>query len=209
MPSARETLSGSIVPVVVLDDAALAPDLVAALAQGGIDTVELTLRTPAGLEAIRSVADSSSFIGAGTVLTVRQVEEIADAGAAFVVSPGFDEEVVQRALELGLTVLPGIATPTELQRALKAGLEDVKLFPADRLGGLDMIKALAGPFPNVGFMPSGGVSTANARDYLAHPAVFAISGSWMVQRDLLARGDFDEIARLSAEAVALVSGAGE
>lgn len=207
MPSARETLSGSIVPVVVLDDAGVAPDLVAALAAGGIDTVELTLRTPAGLDAIRSVAGSSSVIGAGTVLTVRQVEEVADAGAAFVVSPGFDDEVVQRSLELGLTVLPGIATPTELQRALKTGLRDVKLFPADRLGGLDMIRALSGPFPGVGFMPSGGVSPANARDYLGHPSVFAISGSWMVQRDLIARGDFDEIARLSAEAVALVAGA--
>lgn len=206
MPSARETLSGSIVPVVVIDDAATAPDLVAALAEGGIHTVELTLRTPAGLDAIRAVADSSSLIGAGTVLTVRQVEEVADAGAAFVVSPGYDDEVVARALELGLIVLPGVATPTELQRALKAGLDDVKLFPADRLGGLDMITALAGPFPNVGFMPSGGVKPGNARDYLAHPNVFAISGSWMVGRNLIAAGAFDEIARLSAEAVALVSG---
>jgi 2-dehydro-3-deoxyphosphogluconate aldolase/(4S)-4-hydroxy-2-oxoglutarate aldolase len=206
MPSARETLSGSIVPVVVVDDAATAPELVAALAEGGITTVELTLRTAAGIDAIRAVAGSSSYIGAGTVLTARQVDEVADAGAAFIVSPGYDDEVVERALELGLTVLPGIATPTELQRALKAGLNDVKLFPADRLGGLDTIKAFSGPFPGVGFMPSGGVSPANAVDYLAHPSVFAISGSWMVPRDLIARGDFAEIARLSADATALVAG---
>lgn len=203
MASLRENLSGAIVPVVVIDSAAIAADLVGALAAGGITTVEITLRTPAGLEAIRATSGGGSTIGAGTVLTPQQVDECADAGARFIVSPGFDDDVVARAQERGLDVLPGIATATELQRALRAGLDTVKFFPADRLGGLPTISSLAGPFPHVGFMPSGGVTAANAAEYLAHPSVFAISGSWMVPRDAIAAGDFDTVARLSAEAMTM------
>lgn len=203
MASLREKLSGAIVPVVVIDSAAIAVDLVGALAAGGITTVEITLRTPAGLEAIRATSGGGSTIGAGTVLTPQQVDECADAGARFIVSPGFDDDVVARAQERGLDVLPGIATATELQRALRAGLDTVKFFPADRLGGLPTISSLAGPFPHVGFMPSGGVTAANAAEYLAHPSVFAISGSWMVPRDAIAAGDFDTVARLSAEAMTM------
>lgn len=203
MASLRENLSGAIVPVVVIDSAAIAVDLVGALAAGGITTVEITLRTPAGLEAIRATSGLGSTIGAGTVLTPQQVDECADAGARFIVSPGFDDDVVLRAQERGLDVLPGIATATELQRALRAGLDTVKFFPADRLGGLPTISSLAGPFPHVGFMPSGGVTAANAGEYLAHPSVFAISGSWMVPRDAIAVGDFDTVARLSAEAMTM------
>ncbi len=203
MASLRENMVGAIVPVVVIDCAAIAVDLVGALAAGGIKTVEITLRTPAGLEAIRATSALGSTVGAGTVLTPQQVDECADAGARFIVSPGFDDDVVARAQERGLDVLPGIATATELQRALRAGLDTVKFFPADRLGGLPTISSLAGPFPYVGFMPSGGVTAANAAEYLAHPSVFAISGSWMVPRDAVAAGDFDTVARLSAEAMTM------
>ncbi len=207
MASLRENLSGAIVPVVVIDSATIAADLVGALAAGGITTVEITLRTPAGIEAIRASSDRGSRVGAGTVLTPQQVDECADAGARFIVSPGFDDEVVARAQERGLDVLPGIATATELQRALRAGLDVVKFFPADRLGGLPTISALAGPFPHVGFMPSGGVTAANAVEYLAHPSVVAISGSWMVPRDAIAAGDFEAITRLSAEAMTITAAA--
>ncbi len=195
-----------IVPVVVIDDAGQAPDLVAALAAGGIHSAELTLRTPAGLAALAAVAGTAGFtIGAGTVLTPEQVDACADAGAEFIVSPGFDPDVVARAQELGLAVLPGIATATELQRALRAGLSAVKFFPADRLGGLATIAALAAPFPGVRFMPSGGVGESNAREYLAHPSIFAIGGSWMVRREVIAAGDFEAVRAASAAAMELIS----
>ncbi|MEP6480834.1 MAG: bifunctional 4-hydroxy-2-oxoglutarate aldolase/2-dehydro-3-deoxy-phosphogluconate aldolase [Rhodoglobus sp.] len=195
-----------IVPVVVIDDAAGAGDLAEALAAGGIRCAEITLRTQAGLAALEAAATVPDFtVGAGTVLTADQVDRCADAGAQFIVSPGFDEDVVNRARERGLVALPGIATATELQRALRAGLEAVKFFPADRLGGLPGIASLAAPFPTVRFMPSGGVSAANAAEYLAHPAVFAVGGSWMVPRAAVAAGDFAAIERLSAEAMALVA----
>lgn len=202
MTLTRRLLQGNpIVPVVVIDDAARAPELVAALIAGGIRCAEITLRTPAGMDAIAAVAGTPGFaVGAGTVLTRDDLERSVDAGATFLVSPGFDDELVERAQQLQVAVLPGVATGTEVQRAVKAGLDTVKFFPADRLGGLPTIAALAAPFAGVGFVPSGGVSSANAAEYLAHPAVPAISGSWMVGRDLIRAGDFDAIQRLSLEA---------
>lgn len=197
-----------IVPVLVIDDADGARDAVAALVEGGIGCAEITLRTAAGLSAIAAVAGSGVVVGAGTVLTADQVDHVADAGAHFVVTPGFAPDVVERALERGLAVLPGVATPTEVQAALRAGLTTVKLFPADRLGGLEMVRALAGPFPTTGFVPSGGVSPRNAGDYLRHGSVPAISGSWMATRELLHGRDYEAIARLSREAVALAEAAG-
>lgn len=196
-----------IVPVVVIDDASRAADLAAALMAGGIPCAEITLRTEAGDAAISAAAAITGFtVGAGTVLTPEDVTRSADHGAEFIVSPGFDEEVVERALALGLGVLPGIATATELQRARRAGLDAVKFFPADRLGGLDTIAALAAPFPTMRFVPSGGVGPHNAADYLAHPAVLAVSGSWMVPRTDIAGGAFDRIEQLSAEAITVVGG---
>lgn len=202
-----ELLDGiKIVPVVVIDDAARAPDVAAALADGGIRCAEMTLRTEGGLAAIAGVAGTAGFtVGAGTVLTPDQVDRCVDAGAQFIVSPGLDVEVVERALERGVAVLPGVATASEIQQALRAGLEAVKFFPADRLGGLYTIQALAGPFPHMRFLPSGGVSVDNAREYLSHPAIFAVGGSWMVSRKAIAAGDLDEIRRRSAEATALVA----
>jgi 2-dehydro-3-deoxyphosphogluconate aldolase/(4S)-4-hydroxy-2-oxoglutarate aldolase len=197
-----------IIPVVVIDDASKAADVAAALAAGGIGCAEITLRTSEGLASIAAISGMSDFVlGAGTVLTVDQVDRCVDAGAKFIVTPGFDDAVVTRAQQLGVAVLPGVATATEIQRALRAGLDTVKFFPADRLGGLPTITSLAGPFPDLSFVPSGGVSAANAVEYLASPSVPAVSGSWMVSREAIARGDFDMIARLSTDAVALLGGA--
>ena len=196
-----------IVPVIVIDDAGAAPDLAAALEAGGIGCAEITLRTTSGIAAIRAVATAHPgfTVGAGTVLTVDDVDRVAEAGARFVVSPGLDEVVVDHARERGLAALPGIATATELQRAVGAGLERVKFFPAGSLGGVDAIETLSGPFPGIRFLPSGGVSASNARAYLASPAVFAVSGSWMAPRDLIAAADWGEITRRSAAAVALLT----
>jgi 2-dehydro-3-deoxyphosphogluconate aldolase / (4S)-4-hydroxy-2-oxoglutarate aldolase len=206
MTTVIETLSAArIVPVIVIDDAARAGDLADALAEGGIRAVEVTLRTAAGLDAMAAMAAHGGLtVGAGTVLTTDQVNASADAGATFVVSPGVDDDVISRAQELGLAALPGTATATEVQRALRAGLTELKLFPADRLGGLAMLDSLAGPFPGIRFMPSGGVGAGNAVDYLAHPAVFAISGSWMATRAAIGAADFEGIRAASAEAMDLV-----
>lgn len=206
MTTVIESLSvARIVPVIVIDDAAQAADLAAALAEGGISAVEITLRTPAGLDAMAAMAAHAGLtVGGGTVLTAAQVDACAGAGARFIVSPGIDDEVIARGLELGLGVLPGVATATEVQRGLRHGLSELKLFPADRLGGLGMIGSLSGPFPDVRFMPSGGVSAANAVEYLAHPSVFAISGSWMATRAAISAGDFDGIRAASAAAMDLV-----
>lgn len=206
MSTAREVLAGNpIVPVIVVDDAARAPELVAALAAGGIRCAELTLRTPAGLTAIATVAGTADFVvGAGTVISLADLDRSIDAGAEFIVSPGFDEEIVARAQERGIAVLPGTATASEVQRAAKAGLDTVKFFPADRLGGLPTIAALSAPFVGMGFVPSGGVTAANSLEYLAHPAVPAISGSWMATRAMIAAGDFAGIERLTREAVAAI-----
>jgi len=202
-----DVLHGSrIVPVVVLDDASFAPDLADALHAGGIPTAEITLRTPAALDAIRAVAGRSGFaVGAGTVTTVAQVEAAVDAGATYLVSPGFDDAVVERAAELGIPFIPGVATATEIQRAVAAGCDRLKLFPAGVAGGPTALKAFAGPFPDVRFLPSGGVSAANAGEYLTLGNVFAVSGSWMVPTAALAARDAETVRALSAEASAAVS----
>ncbi|GHF22821.1 bifunctional 4-hydroxy-2-oxoglutarate aldolase/2-dehydro-3-deoxy-phosphogluconate aldolase [Pseudolysinimonas yzui] len=202
-------LSGHrIVPVLVIDDAGFAVDAAAALAAGGIGCVEITLRTPAALAAITAIADAgTSLVGVGTVVTPDDLNRAADAGALFVITPGVDREVIDLARERGLDILPGVATATDVLAVLRSGLRAVKLFPADILGGVDLIAALAGPFPDVAFVPSGGVSPANVASYLAHPNVPAVSGSWMAGRQLLASRDVATIERLSREAVAL-AGAG-
>lgn len=205
-PSVMARLDARIVPVVVIDDAGMAADVAGALAAGGIRCAEITLRTDAGLASIAAVAGLPDFtVGAGTVLTPAQVDASVDAGAEFVVSPGFDEAVVHRARQRGVLALPGVATATEVQWALRAGVDTVKFFPADRLGGLAGIAALAAPFPTVRFFPSGGVGVDNVVAYLAHPAVFAVGGSWMVPRAAIADHDLAAITRLSAAATALVA----
>jgi 2-dehydro-3-deoxyphosphogluconate aldolase/(4S)-4-hydroxy-2-oxoglutarate aldolase len=195
-------LQRAIVPVVVLDDERGAEPLADALMRGGITSAEITFRTPAAPSAIRRIAARPDFlVGAGTVITADQVDAAVDAGARFIVSPGLDLDVVTRARELGVTVLPGIATPSELQAAVRAGLAAVKVFPVEQLGGLGFIDALSAPFPEVQFFPSGGIRPDTARSYLDHPAVFAIGASWMVGRADIRGGRFDLITRASRAAV--------
>jgi 2-dehydro-3-deoxyphosphogluconate aldolase/(4S)-4-hydroxy-2-oxoglutarate aldolase len=192
-----------LLPVVVLQDAGAAEPLAGALLAGGLRSVEVTFRTAAAADAIRAMAASPELlVGAGTVLTPEQVDRAIDAGARFVVSPGFGPAVVHRCQERGVPVFPGVATATEIQMALDAGLRTVKFFPAEQLGGATMVKALAAPFRGVRFIPTGGVTTANLAGYLALPAVLAVGGTWMVAPDLLAAGDWAEVTRRTAAAVA-------
>ncbi|GAB6903228.1 bifunctional 4-hydroxy-2-oxoglutarate aldolase/2-dehydro-3-deoxy-phosphogluconate aldolase [Kineosporia succinea] len=195
--------SHPVVPVVVIDDADQAVPLGEALLAGGIAVMEVTLRTAAGLEGIRRLgALGGMTVGAGSVLVPGQVDEVLTAGAAFVVSPGLNADVVRRCQELGVPALPGISSSSDLMAAVALGLREVKFFPAGLLGGPAMIKALAAPFGGMTFMPSGGVTLANLGEYLALPQVPAVSGSWMVDLALVRAGRWDEITRLAAEAVA-------
>ncbi len=193
-----------VMPVVVLDEPAQAVPLGKALLAGGIDAVEITLRTAAGLDGIRALAAElpDLEVGAGSVLVPGQVDQVVSAGARFVVSPGLSVGVVERARALGVPALPGVATASELMTAVGLGLTEVKFFPAGLLGGPAAIQALSAPFPGVRFMPSGGVSATTMADYLAVPAVPSVSGSWMVEPALLRDGRWDEVTRRSAEAVA-------
>ena len=191
-----------ILPVVTVDEPRHAHVVAQALLAGGIDAAEFTLRTPYGLEAISQTAEIAGFTtGAGTVTTPEHVTACVERGARFIVSPGFDPSVVARAHELGVPVLPGVATATEVQAAIRHGLDVVKLFPAEQLGGLDMINALRGPFPDLRFIPSGGVTADNARTYVSHPGVPCVSGSWMVPRDAVATGDTSRIEALTRDAL--------
>jgi 2-dehydro-3-deoxyphosphogluconate aldolase / (4S)-4-hydroxy-2-oxoglutarate aldolase len=195
-------LQRTIVPVVVLDDERTAEPLADALTQGGITCAEITFRTAAAPSAIRRIAARPDFlVGAGTVITRDQVDAAVDAGARFIVSPGFGLDVVTRARERGVMVLPGVATPSELHAAVRAGLTAVKIFPVEQLGGLAFIDALSATFPEVRFFPSGGIRRDTARSYLDHPAVFAIGASWMVSRIDIRGGRFDRITRASRAAV--------
>jgi 2-dehydro-3-deoxyphosphogluconate aldolase/(4S)-4-hydroxy-2-oxoglutarate aldolase len=173
-----------------------------ALAAGGARCAEVTFRTQDAERVLKDMAAHGGLaVGVGTVVTPEQAERAVAAGARFVVSPGFDEDVVAKCRELGVPVVPGIATATELMRALKAGLDTVKLFPAEPLGGLRTLRALAAPFPRMRFVPTGAIGASRLATYLTHPAVLAVGGSWMATNDHLRRGDYEEIRRLTAEAV--------
>jgi 2-dehydro-3-deoxyphosphogluconate aldolase/(4S)-4-hydroxy-2-oxoglutarate aldolase len=187
-----------VVPVVVLDRADDAAPLADALAGGGIGCMEITFRTAAAADAIALVAGRDDVVvGAGTVTTAAQAVTAIDAGSRFIVSPGFDDGVAVVCRERGVAYLPGVATATEIMRARAAGLDVLKLFPAEAIGGLATLKALAAPFPDVRFVPTGGVDEARAAEYLAHPAVLAVGGSWMVPRDAVNAGDWARIKELA------------
>jgi len=196
-------LAGRLVPVVVLSEPDSAAPLGAALLAGGLRCAEVTFRTAAAAAAIRAMAAGNPelIVGAGTVLTVEQVDVAVDAGARFVVSPGFGPAVVRRCLELQIPVFPGATTATEVQMALDAGLDVVKFFPAEAAGGARMIEALAAPFPTVRFVPTGGIGPDNLARYLAIPSVAAVGGTWMVAPPLVAAADWAEITRLTRDAV--------
>jgi 2-dehydro-3-deoxyphosphogluconate aldolase/(4S)-4-hydroxy-2-oxoglutarate aldolase len=192
-----------VLPVVTIEDLGIARDLGRALAAGGASAVEITFRTAAAAAAIEAFAAAGFVVGAGTVRSVEQLAAAADAGATFVVSPGLDRTIVERCTDVGMPVMPGVATASELTGALSLGVSVVKLFPAEAIGGVGLIRALAAPFPEARFVPTGGLSAENAGDYLALPQVVAVGGSWMVAPSLLAVGKWDEVERLTAEALAL------
>ena len=193
-----------MIPVVVVDDIATAAPLGQALSAAGALVVEVTLRTDAAEQALAVLAESGELlVGAGTVLRPQQVDAAQRAGAQFIVSPGLDPRVVERCRDLGLAVVPGVATASEVMAALALDLSLLKLFPAEACGGIALLRALGGPFPGVRFIPTGGLTAANAADYLRVPSVAAIGGSWMVAPALLAAGDYDAITRLTTEALEL------
>ena len=194
-----------IVPVVVLDDAEQAVPTARALLKGGITAMEITFRTAAARDSIAKVAQEvpEMIVGAGTVLTVEQARAAVEAGGKFLVSPGTDPEVLDEAAKLGVPMMPGVVTPSEIMVGLTKGIRVFKFFPAEAYGGLKTIKALCGPFPQIKFLPTGGISQANMADYLKNPKIQAIGGSWMVTKDMVNAGDFDGIAAKTAAAIAL------
>ena len=196
-----------VVPVVVLDEVKDAAPLAKALVEGGLPCAEVTFRTEAAEESIRLMTESypDMFVGAGTVLTVEQVDRAVNAGAKFIVSPGFDPEIVDYCLEKNIPIYPGCITPSEVAQAVKRGLKVVKFFPAEQFGGVSTIKALAAPYVGVKFMPTGGVNAKNLENYLSCDKIVACGGSWMVKGDLVKEGKFAEIKSLVEEAVELVA----
>ena len=195
-----------IVPVVVLNDAKDAEPLAKALCNGGLPCAEVTFRTDAAEESIRIMSEKypEMLIGAGTVLTTEQVDRAVQAGAEFIVSPGFDPEIVDYCIAKKIPVFPGCITPSEAAQAVRRGLSVIKFFPAEQAGGLAFIKAMAAPYTSLSFMPTGGINPENVKKYLEYDCIFACGGSWMVKGDLIAAGEFDKIKTLTEEAVALV-----
>lgn len=195
-----------VVPVVVLEDAKDALPLADALTEGGLPCAEVTFRTQAAEESIRQMTQRypDMLVGAGTVLTIDQVNRAVDAGAKFIVSPGFDPEIVDFCLGKNIPVFPGCITPSEVAQAVKRGLRIVKFFPAAQFGGVSTIQALAAPYTMVKFMPTGGVNANNLKDYLVCSKILCCGGSWMVNAGLIKEGKFEQILEMTKEAVALV-----
>jgi 2-dehydro-3-deoxyphosphogluconate aldolase/(4S)-4-hydroxy-2-oxoglutarate aldolase len=195
-----------VVPVVAIERAEDAASLGQALLGGGLSCVEITFRTAAAEDAIRQIASAfpDMLVGAGTVLSQEQAQRAVSAGARFIVSPGFDSKVVDWCLEHDVSVTPGVATPTEINMALDKGLSILKFFPAGALGGVKMLKAIGAPYGNVRFIPTGGIHAGNLADYLSMPMVHACGGSWLVKKQLISAGEFEEISRLAREAVDIV-----
>ena len=195
-----------VVPVVVLNDAKDAAPLAKALCEGGLPCAEVTFRTAAAEESIRIMATEypEMLLGAGTVLTIDQVDRAVAAGAKFIVSPGFDPEIVDYCLEKDIPVYPGCITPSEVAQAVKRGLKIVKFFPAEPFGGVKTIKAMAAPYVGLNFMPTGGISAKNLENYLSYDRIIACGGSWMVSGALVKEGNFAKITELTKEAAAIV-----
>ena len=195
-----------IVPVIALDNAADAVPLGAALRESGIPVAEITFRSPAAAEAIRRLrtADPDILIAAGTVLNAAQAKAAQQAGADFIVSPGFNPNTVKACQDMDIPITPGINNPTAIEAALEHGIDTVKYFPAEASGGIPMLKALLAPYAMLRVMPTGGINAQNIRDYLAIKNVIACGGSWMVEKSLLTAQNWAEVERLGKEAVALV-----
>ena len=197
-----------ILPVIALPDADCALPLAEALISGNIPAIEITLRTPAAYDGIKAIAEKypDMVLGAGTVLTPEQADRAVECGAGFIVSPGFDAALVRYCLDKGYTVIPGISGASELQQALAMGLTTLKFFPAEKLGGADMLKQLHSPFPSVKFIATGGISVANMKSYLALPCVSAVGGSFVAPAELISAGEYAKITELCKKAVSELLG---
>lgn len=197
-----------VVPVAVIDEGVAVEQLADAVFTAGARCIEITMRTPAAVSTIRQLADRGDLIvGAGTVLNTRQLDQAVQAGAKFVVTPGWSREVAKQCVAQGIPLIPGVATPTEVMEALAFGLDTLKLFPANLLGGPAAITSFSGPFPDVNWMPTGGVTPTNLGAYLKIPTVLAVGGSWMVSRQLLRSDAWDMVRKLMGEALAMARAA--
>ena len=199
----------AVVPVVVLDDADDAAPLAEALIKGGLPCAEVTFRTEAAEESIRIMSEKypEMLVGAGTVLTTEQVDRAVAAGAKFIVSPGFDPEIVDYCMEKNIPVFPGCVSPSEVAQAVKRGLKVVKFFPAEQAGGLAMLKAMAAPYTMLKFMPTGRINTKNLKEYLGFSKILCCGGSWMVKGDMIKNKEFDKITEMTREATELAAAA--
>jgi 2-dehydro-3-deoxyphosphogluconate aldolase/(4S)-4-hydroxy-2-oxoglutarate aldolase len=197
-----------IIPVVKIEDAEKAVPLAAALTKGGLPCAEITFRTAQAEEAIKRITSTmpDMLVGAGTVLTIEQVNRAVNAGAKFIVSPGLNPAVVKYCIEHGITIVPGCSNPTDIEAAMELGLDTVKFFPAEAMGGIKVIRALAAPYGRIKFIPTGGVNEKNINDYLSCPSVVACGGSWMVNEALIKAGDFEKITALTRESIKTVMG---
>jgi 2-dehydro-3-deoxyphosphogluconate aldolase/(4S)-4-hydroxy-2-oxoglutarate aldolase len=208
MPNLNEQLQAlKVIPVIAIDNAQDIIPLGKVLAENGLPAAEITFRSEAAVEAIRLLRETQPdmLIGAGTVLNKQQAMAAKEAGATFIVSPGFNPNTVKACQDIGIDIVPGINNPSTIEAALEMGLATLKFFPAEASGGVNMVKALLAPYTNVNLMPTGGINPANIKDYLAVPRVLACGGTWMVDKKLIEAGQWDELAKLTREAVALVS----
>jgi len=191
-----------IVPVVAISDASKAEGLANALVVAGLPIAEITLRTPASLEALKIAANNKDLhVGVGSLRNGEDLKKAIDVGAKFAVSAGFSPSVAAEANKQGVPYFPGVSTPTEMLQAINEGITTLKFFPAETLGGVNALNAMSAPFPGISFMPTGGITAANAQQYLELPSVVAVGGSWMVAQKLIDAGDFDEIISLTKEAI--------
>lgn len=206
MDFTEKVIETGIVPVVVLNDVKDAIPLANALLKGGIDLMEITFRTECAAECISVISKEvpDMIVGAGTVINVEQAERAVKNGAKFIVSPGLDEDVVRWAIDHEIPVIPGTVTPSEIMRAIALGLKVVKFFPADVYGGNKAIKALSAPFGQIKFLPTGGVSEANLKEFIENKAVCAVGGSWICKKDDIANGEWDKITSISKNAIAII-----
>jgi len=194
---------GPIVPVIVIKKIEQAVPLAKALVNGGIKVLEVTLRTECAVDAIRLIAQEvpEAIVGAGTVINAKQLADVSQAGAQFAISPGLTDELLAAAVQGNIPLIPGISTVSELMLGMNYGLKEFKFFPAEANGGVKALKAIAGPFSQVRFCPTGGISLANYRDYLALESVLCIGGSWIVPEDALNTGNYEKITQLAQEAI--------
>ncbi|MBE4515674.1 bifunctional 4-hydroxy-2-oxoglutarate aldolase/2-dehydro-3-deoxy-phosphogluconate aldolase [Vibrio parahaemolyticus] len=208
MSSIKEQLKDlKVIPVIAIDKAEDIIPLGKVLAENGLPAAEITFRSAAAAEAIRLLRETQPdmLIGAGTVLNREQAIAAKEAGATFIVSPGFNPNTVKACQEIGIDIVPGVNNPSTVEAALEMGLTTLKFFPAEASGGINMVKSLLAPYTDIELMPTGGINPANIKDYLAIPRVLACGGTWMVDKKLIEEGNWEELARLTREAVALVN----